>query len=122
MSSLVFQWFRIALQCKGHHFDPWLGKIPRAIEQLSPCATTTTKPTPQLLKPRYLEPMLRRRSHCKEKPMHHHEEQPPLTATRESVSAATKTQHNQKQSNSNKKHRSSKEQIIWVSLVNGKNV
>ena len=61
-------------------------------------------------------------SHCKEKPMHHHEEQPPLTATRESVSAATKTQHNQKQSNSNKKHRSSKEQIIWVSLVNGKNV
>ena len=45
MSSLVFQWFRIALQCKGHHFDPWLGKIPRAIEQLNTCATTTTKPT-----------------------------------------------------------------------------
>ena len=44
-SSLVFQWFRIALQCKGHHFDPWLGKIPHAKEQLSPCATPTTKPT-----------------------------------------------------------------------------
>ena len=25
----------------GHGFDPWFGKIPRAKEQLSPCAVTT---------------------------------------------------------------------------------
>ena len=25
----------------GHGFEPWSGKIPRAAEQLSPCATTT---------------------------------------------------------------------------------
>ena len=28
-------------QCKRLEFDPWSGKIPRAMEQLSPCATTT---------------------------------------------------------------------------------
>ena len=25
----------------GHGFEPWSGKIPRAVEQLSPYATTT---------------------------------------------------------------------------------
>ena len=25
----------------GHRFDPWSRKIPQAVEQLSPCATTT---------------------------------------------------------------------------------
>ena len=30
-----------ACQCRGHHFDPWSGKIPRAAGQLSPCETTT---------------------------------------------------------------------------------
>ena len=30
-----------ACQCRGHGFDPWSGKIPHAVEQLSPCATTT---------------------------------------------------------------------------------
>ena len=28
-------------QCRGHGLDPWAGKIPQAVEQLSPCATTT---------------------------------------------------------------------------------
>ena len=51
---------------------------------------------PQLLKPVHLEPMLRnKRSHCNEKPEHHSEERPPLTATRESLRAATKTQRSQ---------------------------
>ena len=27
-------------QCRRHGFDPWSGKIARAVEQLSPCATT----------------------------------------------------------------------------------
>ena len=26
--------------CRRHKVDPWSGKIPRAVEQLSPCATT----------------------------------------------------------------------------------
>ena len=30
-----------ACQCRGHGFKPWYGKIPHAVEQLSPCATTT---------------------------------------------------------------------------------
>ena len=30
-----------ACQCRGHGFDPWSGKIPHVVEQLSPCATTT---------------------------------------------------------------------------------
>ena len=25
----------------GHGFDPWSGKVPHAVEQLSPCATAT---------------------------------------------------------------------------------
>ena len=29
------------LQCKGHRIDPWSWKILHAMEQLSPCATTT---------------------------------------------------------------------------------
>ena len=46
----------------GHRFNPWSGKIPHAMEQLSPCATTT-EPTSLLLKPARLEPVL-----CNEKP------------------------------------------------------
>ena len=30
-----------SFHCRGHGFDPWSGKIPHAVEQLSPCATTT---------------------------------------------------------------------------------
>ena len=30
-----------ACQCRGHRFEPWSGKIPRASAQLSPCATAT---------------------------------------------------------------------------------
>ena len=52
---------------------------------------------PQLLKPTYLDSVLRnKRSHHNEKPVHHNAEQPPLTATRESPRAATKTQRSQK--------------------------
>ena len=28
-------------QCRGYGFDPWSGKIPHAMEQLSPCTTIT---------------------------------------------------------------------------------
>ena len=40
-ASLVAQWLRIACQGRGHGFEPWSGKIPHAVEQLTPCATTT---------------------------------------------------------------------------------
>ena len=39
-TSLVIQWLRIPLPMQGNGFDPWSGKIPRAKDQLSPCATT----------------------------------------------------------------------------------
>ena len=32
---------RSACQCRGHGFDPWSEKIPHAMGQLTPCATTT---------------------------------------------------------------------------------
>ena len=28
-----------ACQCRRHGFDPWSGKIPHALEQLTPCAS-----------------------------------------------------------------------------------
>ena len=30
-------------QCRGHGHDLWSGRIPHAMEQLSPCTTTTEK-------------------------------------------------------------------------------
>ena len=46
---LDFLWCKSAWQCRGYQFDPWSGKIPRAVEQLSPCSTTTE---PKLRSPR----------------------------------------------------------------------
>ena len=40
-TSLVVQWIRIHLPMKEHRLDPWSGKIPHAVEQLSPRATNT---------------------------------------------------------------------------------
>lgn len=49
----------------------------------------------QLLKPMRLEPVLcSKRSHSNENPMYHNEKQPLLTATRKSLCAVMKTQHN----------------------------
>ena len=33
--------YKSARQSRGHRFPPWSGKTPRAVGQLSPCATTT---------------------------------------------------------------------------------
>ena len=85
-------------QCRRPRFDPWSGKIPHGVEQLSLCATTaepvlqspgapTTGPTclnHWSLSAR--EPVLRnKRSLRNEKPTHRNEEQPSLAATREKV-------------------------------------
>ena len=57
-------------------FSRWSGKIPHALEQLSPCATATepvlwSPLATQLLKPKCLEPVLRnKKSHHNEKPAH----------------------------------------------------
>ena len=40
-ASLVEQWLRIHLPMQGTRVRALVGKIPRAAEQLSPCATTT---------------------------------------------------------------------------------
>ena len=78
-----------ACQCRGHGFEPWSGKIPHAVEQLGPWATTT--------EPAHLEPVLRnKRGHDSERPAHRVEEWPPLAATGESPRTETKTQHSQK--------------------------
>ena len=42
-TSLVVWWIGIIYQYRRHGFDPWSGKIPHAVEQLSP-RVTTTKP------------------------------------------------------------------------------
>ena len=40
-TSLVAQWLRPCLPMQGTQFEPWSGKIPHAIQQLSLCATAT---------------------------------------------------------------------------------
>ena len=77
-----------ACQCRGHGFEPWSGRIPRAAEQLGPWATTA--------EPVRLEPVLRdKRGRDSERPAHRDEEWPPLAAARESPRTETKTQHSQ---------------------------
>ena len=56
--SLVVQWLRVHLPMQETWFNPWSGKIPHAVEQLSLC-TTSTEPVhhkywacaPQVLSP-----------------------------------------------------------------------
>ena len=60
---------------------------------------------PQPLKPKHLERTLSsERSHHSEKPAQHHQEQPLLTATRESLRAAAKTQRSRKSIGKTKKN------------------
>ena len=78
-----------ACQCRGHGFEPWSGRIPRAAEQLGLWATTT--------EPVRLEPVLHnKRGRDGERPTHRDEEWPPLAATRESPRTEMKTEHSQK--------------------------
>ena len=67
-TSLLVQWLRICFAVQG----TGAGKFSHAMEQLSPCATTTEAHAPQL------------------------ESSPQLTTTRENLLAATKTQCSQK--------------------------
>ena len=91
---LGLSWWRSgwesACWCRGHGFEPWSGKIPHAVEQLGPWATTT--------EPVRLELVLRnKRGRDSERPAHRDEEWPPLAAPRGSPRTETKTQHRQKE-------------------------
>ena len=78
-----------ACQCRGHRFEPWSGRIPHAVEQLGPWATTT--------EPAHLEPVhCNKRGRDSERPTHRDEEWPPLATTREGPHTETKTQYSQK--------------------------
>ena len=43
-TSLVASGWESTCQCRGHGFYPWSGKMPQALEPLSPCATTKALP------------------------------------------------------------------------------
>ena len=77
-TSWCFSVWESTCHCRRHGFHPWSGKIPRAVEQLSPCTQTlchsswslcTLESTClnyraymlQLLKPKGLEPVLHHR-------------------------------------------------------------
>ena len=68
-TSLVFQWLRICLQCRGHGFNPCSRKIPHTKQQLGPCITTTEHTCCNYWSPRTQEPVLcNNRGHHNEKP------------------------------------------------------
>ena len=108
-TSLVAQWLRIRLPMQGTWVWALVQEDPTCHGATTPmhhsywaCALEPVSHNYwarvlQLLKTVRLESMLcNKRSHCSEKPTYHNEEQPPLTATRESPRAATKTQRSQK--------------------------
>ena len=96
-TSLVAQWLRICLPMQGTRVQALVQEDPTCRRATKPVSHSYWACVPQLLKLVCLEPMLHnKRSHPNEKPAHCNKEQPPLTATRESPCAATKTQHSQK--------------------------
>ena len=75
-----------ACQCRGHGFEPWSGRSPRATERLGPWAT--------IAEPVRLEPVLRnKRGRDGVRPAHRDEGWPPLAAAGESPRTETKTPH-----------------------------
>ena len=95
-ASLVAQWLRIRLPMQGTRVRALVQEYPTCRGAAKPMCHNYWVCVPQLLKPTCLEPMLRnKRSHHNEKTAHCNEEQLLFTATRESLHAATKTQHSQ---------------------------
>ena len=77
-----------ACQCRRHRFNPWSGKIPRAVEQLSP-STTITEPVLRAWGRKLLKPSCPRACSATREatairsPCTTTGEEPPLTATGE---------------------------------------
>ena len=91
-TSLVVQWLRIHLAMKGHGFNPWSGKIPHAVEQLSLCKTTTEPilQSPGAAASEALEPRVCAQQQGKppqQEAQGPQPEQTPLTSTRETLSS-----------------------------------
>ena len=108
-ASLVVQWLSVCLPMQGTQVQALAGEDPtcRGVAglvlhnywacALEPASHNCWAHVPQLLKPTRLESVLRnKRSHDSGRPVHCNEEWLPLTATRESLLTATKTQHNHK--------------------------
>ena len=89
--SLVVQRLRTHLRMQGTWFNSWSGKIPHDSGQLSPCAATTEACMP------WSPCSTTREATTVRSPRTATGEQPPLSATRESLWAASKTQHSQKE-------------------------
>ena len=82
-TSPVVQWLRICLPMQGTQVLSLVLKILPAVEQLSPCATTTEPRCSRACAPQ-------QKSHRSEKPMHHNEVTPSLSTTRESPCASAR--------------------------------
>ena len=119
-------------QCRKHRFDPWSRKILHATGQLDLCPQLPSQwsraPDTQLLSSTAATTEARvpkahfskRSSLQQEKPLHgeehghHNQRVAPLTATRESLCAAMKTQHTQKYMNKSfKKQEKSPPRILY---------
>ena len=81
----MVQWLRICLAMLGTQVRSLVQEDPTYLRATKPSATTTEART--LLS--------NKRSHHDENPAQHNEGQPLLTATRESLHKATKSQHSQ---------------------------
>ena len=72
-----------ACQFRGHRFNPWSGKIPHPVEQLSPCGTTT-EPTPRAHEPLLSLCSATREATTMRSPRTTTNSSPPLTISRDS--------------------------------------
>ena len=95
-TSIVVQWIRTCLLIQGTRVQSLVQEDSTCLGATKPMNYNYWACKLQLLRPRCLESVLHKRSHCNEKSVHHVKEQPPLATTRGSLSTATKTQCNEK--------------------------
>ena len=73
--------------------------VPSLVREDSTCYGAAKPMRRNYRSPRTLEPVLHKRRHHSKKPAHRNKKSPTTAATRESLGAATKTQHSQKLKN-----------------------
>ena len=89
-------WWTSTCQCRGHGFLPWSRQISHSLGQLGPCATTQSPRAATIEARTPQTPSSAREDTAKRSLGTETREQPPISATRESPSTLTKTQHSQK--------------------------
>ena len=96
-TSLVVQWLRFCLPTQGNHgFNPWPGKIPHAMEQLSTCSATTEPVCHNYSSPCTKSPCFATREAAAVRSSRTApREKLPHAIARKSLCTATKTQHTQ---------------------------